>query len=290
MNDPIKTGTAPLLMGILNVTPDSFSDGGRYAGVDHAVAQGLRMAREGAAIIDVGGESTRPGSARVPVDEQINRVAEPIRRLRGELDRSGFEEVCISIDTTLADVAVASLDAGAAMLNDVSAGREDGRMLQLAADRSVPIVLMHMLGQPGTMQDDPRYDDVVGEVLAFLVERAEAAVAAGVSRDNVWIDPGIGFGKTLEHNLALLGSLDRFVATGFPVLLGVSRKRFIAGCCPDAPGVDDPDNRLPGTLAAGLWGARAGIAALRVHDVGEHRQALAVSSKAELNTSQTNRA
>ncbi len=265
-------------MGILNLTPDSFSDGGRHADTDAAVAHGLRMAREGAAIIDVGGESTRPGSERVGSDEQIRRVFEPIHQLRRVLDGRGFEYVAISIDTTLAEVAEAALDAGASMLNDVSAGREDERMFALAAKHNTPIVLMHMLGDPGTMQVEPRYEAVVSEVLGFLLQRVEAATAAGIERDQIWIDPGIGFGKTLEHNLALLGALDRFVATGFPVLLGVSRKRFIAGCCPQVDGIGLADQRLPGTLAAGLAGARAGVAALRVHDVAAHRQALSVWS------------
>ena len=265
-------------MGILNLTPDSFSDGGRYVDTDAAVAHGLRMAREGAAIIDVGGESTRPGSKRVTSDEQIRRVAGPIRRLRRELDDQGLERVMISIDTTLAEVAGAALDAGASMLNDISAGQEDGRMFALAAERDTPVVLMHMLGEPGTMQDEPRYEDVVTEVIGFLLQRAESAVAAGIGRDRIWIDPGIGFGKTLEHNLALMGALDRFVATGFPVLLGVSRKRFIAGCCPQMDGTKLADQRLPGTLAAGLAGARAGVVALRVHDVAAHCQAMSVWS------------
>ena len=198
----------------------------------------------------------------------------------------GFEHVAISIDTTLSPVAEAALDAGASILNDVSAGREDAGMFKLATERNVPIILMHMLGSPGTMQDDPSYGDVVKEVLDFLLERVYAAVTAGVAREQIWLDPGIGFGKTLEHNLALLGSLDRFVETGLPVLLGVSRKRFIAGCCEgfDPPGADD---RLPGTLVAGMMGAQAGVHALRVHDVAEHRQALAVLGAVELNSSRT---
>jgi len=271
---------APLLMGILNVTPDSFSDGGRYTAIDQAVAHGLAMAQQGAAIIDVGGESTRPGSERVPATEQIARVIEPIRRLRDELNRAGMDHVVISIDTTLSDVARAAIDAGAGMLNDVSAGREDERMFALAAEHDLPIILMHMLGSPGTMQKAPQYDDAVQEVRGFLLERAEAAVRAGVARQRVWIDPGIGFGKTLEHNLALLGGLKQLVETGLPVLLGVSRKRFIAGCCAGFVPLDTPESRLPGTLAAGLIGVVAGVAGLRVHDVAEHRQALAVWSGA----------
>ncbi len=266
------------LMGILNLTPDSFSDGGHFVELGRAVAHGMQMARDGAAIIDVGGESTRPGSERVAATEQARRVVEPIRQLRRALDEANLGQVTLSIDTTLSTVARAAIAAGAGMLNDVSAGREDPAMLQLAAEHDLPIVLMHMLGQPGTMQEAPTYADVVDEVLSFLLERAEAAVAAGVCRERVWIDPGIGFGKTLEHNLALLHAMDRFVASGYRVLLGVSRKRFIAGCCAGLAGVDSPADRLPGTLAAGLWGVRAGVAALRVHDVAEHRQALSVWS------------
>lgn len=269
----MQTTPAPRLMGILNLTPDSFSDGGKFSGVEQAVAQGIRLSREGAAIIDVGGESTRPGSQRVGADEQVRRVVEPIRELRQALDREGFAQVTISIDTTLREVAEAALDGGAGMLNDVSAGREDAGMLRLAAERAVPMVLMHMRGQPGTMQEAPRYTDVVEEVRGFLLERAEAASLAGVKPEQIWIDPGIGFGKTLEHNLALLGGLGRLVATGHRVLLGASRKRFIAGLDPTA---SKPMDRLPGSIAAGLWGVRAGVAALRVHDVAEHRQALAV--------------
>ena len=276
----------PLLMGILNLTPDSFSDGGQFIDVERAVARGVQMAREGASIIDVGGESTRPGSARVSAAEQIKRVVEPIRQLRAALDSQGFDRVTISIDTTLSPVATAALDAGASMLNDVSAGREDAAMFQLAAERSVPIVLMHMLGSPGTMQDDPHYGDVVEEVLAFLIERADAAMAAGIPGAGVWLDPGIGFGKTLDHNLKLLGALERFVATGYPVLLGVSRKRFIAACC-DGFAAPDASERLPGTLVANLIGAQLGVQALRVHDVAEHRQALTVFCSVELNTSRT---
>lgn len=277
---------SPLLMGILNVTPDSFSDGGEHDTVSHAVAHGLKMAREGAAIIDVGGESTRPGSQRVTAAEQINRVVEPIRHLRATLDQQGFDQVTISIDTTLAEVAQAALDAGAAMLNDVSAGREDNAMFSLAAERNAPITLMHMLGQPGTMQDNPQYDDVVQDVFDFLLARAEQAIAAGVAKDKIWLDPGIGFGKTLEHNLALLGHLDRFVTSDYPVLLGVSRKRFIAGCC-EGFANPDTDQRLPGTLAANLMGVQAGVHALRIHDVAEHRQAIAVQCLVEQNTSRT---
>lgn len=275
-------------MGILNVTPDSFSDGGSFLDVDAAVAHGLQMARSGASIIDIGGESTRPGSTRVDAKGQIQRVVEPIRQLRAALDEQGKEAVSISIDTTRSEVAKCALDAGAAILNDVSAGREDERMLSLAAERDVPLVLMHMQGQPGTMQDAPTYGDVVQEVLGFLLERASLAERAGLASDKIWVDPGIGFGKTLEHNLSLLAALDRFVARGYPVLLGASRKRFIAQCMGQSAMQEQADTRLPGTLIAGMLGARAGVHALRVHDVAEHAQALAVLNAVQLNSSRTN--
>lgn len=271
----------PQVMGILNVTPDSFSDGGRYAGIDAAVAHGLRMAREGAAVIDVGGESTRPGAQRVPPSEQQRRVVGVIRALRSALDAGGFERVAVSIDTTRASVAEAALDAGASVLNDVSAGVEDAGMFALAAGRGVPIVLMHMQGSPGTMQDAPVYGDVVGEVEAFLVERARAAESAGVARERIAIDPGIGFGKTLAHNLSLLASLGRLVATGYPVLLGASRKRFIeaaqAAAGVTTSGGQAGADRLGGTVATTVLGCRAGVRVFRVHDVFENRQALNIA-------------
>lgn len=271
----------PQVMGILNVTPDSFSDGGRYAGIDAAVAHGLRMAREGAAVIDVGGESTRPGAQRIPPSEQQRRVVGVIQALRSALDAGGFERVAVSIDTTRASVAEAALDAGASVLNDVSAGVEDAGMLALAAGRGVPIVLMHMRGSPGTMQDAPVYGDVVGEVEGFLVERARAAESAGVARERIAIDPGIGFGKTLAHNLLLLASLGRLVATGYPVLLGASRKRFIEGV-EAAAGIKPPErptaaDRLGGTVATTVLGYRAGVRVFRAHDVFENRQALNIA-------------
>lgn len=271
----------PQVMGILNVTPDSFSDGGRYGGIDAAVAHGLRMAREGAAVIDVGGESTRPGAQRVPPSEQQRRVVGVIQALRSALDAGGFERVAVSIDTTRASVAEAALDAGASVLNDVSAGVEDAGMFALAAGRGVPIVLMHMQGSPGTMQDAPVYGDVVGEVVAFLVERARAAESAGVARERIAIDPGIGFGKTLAHNLSLLASLGRLVATGYPVLLGASRKRFIeaaqAAAGVTTSGGQTGADRLGGTVATTVLGCRAGVRVFRVHDVFENRQALNIA-------------
>lgn len=273
---------APAVMGILNVTPDSFSDGGRYVDVESAVAHGLRMARQGAGLIDVGGESTRPGAQRIGAAEQLRRVVDVVRALRAALDAAEFLGVGISIDTTLAPVAEAALDAGASWVNDVSAGREDEGMFALAAARGVPIVLMHMLGQPGTMQDAPAYTDVVGEVEAFLLARAAVAAEAGVAREKVVIDPGVGFGKTLGHNLALLGALDRFVATGYAVMLGASRKRFIAGVSPGTVGgaggvaAGGDVERLGGTVATTVLGGLAGVRYFRVHDVAASRQALDV--------------
>ena len=253
-------------MGILNVTPDSFSDGGRFASLDHALARAELMVAEGADILDVGGESTRPGAAPVGEAEELARVIPVVEALAA---RGGAP---VSIDTRRGAVARAAVAAGAAMWNDVSALTGDG-CLAAAADLGCDVVLMHMQGEPATMQRDPRYGDVVGEVTAWLAGRAEAAVAAGVARERVWLDPGIGFGKTLAHNLALLASLDRLVAVGFPVLLGASRKGTIRKIDPTAT---DPLDRLGGSLAIALAAARAGCAMLRVHDVRETVQALSV--------------
>jgi len=280
----------PRIVGVLNVTPDSFSDGGRFGGVDDAVAAGRAMAQAGAAVIDVGGESTRPGAQRIDASQQIERVVGVIEGLttalpggagfdQGSTARRGGgrdpERLAISIDTTRVAVAAAALDAGAHILNDVSAGRESGdAMLALAAERKAPIILMHMQGEPGTMQDQPRYDDVVGQVLGFLQQRAAAAEAAGVPRTQIVLDPGIGFGKTVEHNLALLASLDRLVGLGYPVLLGASRKRFIAALSKDQA---DPTRRLGGTAATTALGVAAGVRLLRVHDVAANRQAADVA-------------
>ena len=260
-------------MGVLNLTPDSFSDGGLHTGrgvVEHALA----MAEQGALVVDVGGESTRPGAERVSEAEQIARVVEPIRAVRAALDEAGHPGVWVSIDTTRAAVAQAALAAGACWVNDVSAGREDAGMLALVAERRVPVCLMHMQGQPGTMQQDPRYGDVVTEVLAFLEERALAAEQAGVPSDQIVIDPGIGFGKTLEHNLQLLAAMDRFVATGRPVLLGASRKRFIQACSPETGQL--ATDRVGGTVGVTALAVQAGVQVIRVHDVAANVQAGAV--------------
>ena len=219
----------PCVMGIVNATPDSFSDGGEHADTGSAVAHGLRLAAEGAAILDIGGESTRPGSDPVPVDEEVRRVVPVVEGL------AAVSPVVLSVDTTKAAVARAALDAGAAIVNDVTALRGDPAMAALVAERGCPVCLMHMLGEPRTMQDDPRYDDVVAEVTAFLEARLAAAVAAGVREEQVLLDPGIGFGKTLAHNLALLAHLDRIAAIGRPVVLGASRKRFTARCSGSGP-------------------------------------------------------
>jgi dihydropteroate synthase len=256
-------------MGIVNVTPDSFSDGGRHLGHDAALAHARRLIAGGADILDIGGESTRPGAAPVPEAEEIERVIPLITAIRAE------SAVPISIDTMKPAVARAAVAAGASIWNDVSALRGAPDAPAVAAELGCDVVLMHMLGEPRTMQDAPRYEDVVAEVEAFLLARAGAAMAAGVARERLWLDPGVGFGKTLDHNLALLRALPRFVALGFPVLLGASRKRFIAAIDPTAR---DAGDRLGGSLAVALHGARAGVAAVRVHDVRETVQALAVQA------------
>ena len=247
-----------LVMGVLNVTPDSFSDGGDFFDTDRAVQHGLRMASEGAAIIDVGGESTRPGSEPVTPAEQVRRVVPAIEAVARR------QQVAISIDARDADVARAALDAGASIINDISA-LSDPRMGELAAGRRVPVVLMHMQGTPATMQAEPRYEDVVAEVLQFLCDRAERAQSFGIGRELIFIDPGIGFGKTLEHNLLLLKHIDRFVATGYRVLVGTSRKSFIG----KITGRERPSDRILGTAATVALCAAAGVSVLRVHDVAQ---------------------
>ena len=261
-------GRRPLVMGVVNVTPDSFSDGGRLQGVEGAVAHALALDRAGADILDIGGESTRPGAAPVSVESELGRVLPVLRNLRPLTRRR------ISIDTCKPEVARAAVEAGAEIWNDVTALGAPGAP-GLAARMGCQVVLMHMQGEPRTMQAAPRYDDVLAEVCVFLRERAEVALSAGVARDRIWLDPGIGFGKTLEHNLALMAGLPALVALGFPVLLGASRKRFIAAIGPGGQGSGD---RLGGSLAAALAGARAGVAAVRVHDVPETVQALDVQA------------
>jgi len=254
-----------LVMGILNVTPDSFSDGGQFFNPGKAVEHGLQMAAEGAAIIDIGGESTRPGSASVSAEQQIKRVVPVIDALCEKT------KVPISIDTNNFEVAQSALKAGAAMINDITA-LSDERMGKLAAERKVPVVLMHMQGTPATMQIEPKYDDVVGEVLEFLLERAKQAEKFGISKDMIFIDPGIGFGKTTAHNLSLLRNIDKFVATGYRVLVGTSRKRFIG----QITGEEKPATRIFGTAATVALCAEAGVSIVRVHDVAEMVDAVKV--------------
>lgn len=252
-------GVRTLVMGILNVTPDSFSDGGRFFGTQAAVDHGVRMAEEGADIIDVGGESTRPGSEAVSAEEEIARVVPVIRRLREKTD------VVLSVDTYKAETASAALDAGADIVNDISAATFDPRMPTAFAERGCPAILMHMQGTPRDMQIDPHYDDVVAEVRSFLAERVRALVAAGAAEELLIVDPGIGFGKTIEHNLELMRRLAELKSIGRPVLVGPSRKSTIGKALGGLP----PDERLEGTAAAVAICIANGADVVRVHDVKE---------------------
>ncbi|HEX3701498.1 MAG TPA: dihydropteroate synthase [Phenylobacterium sp.] len=255
-------------MGVVNVTPDSFYDGGRHADVTQATAHARQLIVDGADLLDVGGESTRPGAEPVPEPEEIARVVPLIRAIHAE------SRIAISVDTMKPAVARAGVAAGASMWNDVTALRHAPDSLEAAAELGCEVVLMHMLGDPRTMQAEPHYNDVVAEVAEFLAARAEAAMSAGVDRAKIWLDPGIGFGKhMIRHNLPLIAGLQRIVALGFPVLLGVSRKSFIGAV--DGGG-RPAQARLGGSIAAALAGAQAGVAAVRVHDVRETVQALSV--------------
>ena len=256
----------PCIMGVVNVTPDSFSDGGRYLAAAAALDQALALVREGAAIVDIGGESTRPGSDPVRQDEELRRVMPVVEALA---ERVG---VPISVDTTKAEVARRALAAGAAVVNDVTALRGDPGMADVVAEAGCPICLMHMQGQPKTMQEEPHYEDVVLEVLEFLESRMAFALSRGVREEQILLDPGLGFGKTVEHNLTLLRHLDRFVALGRPVVLGASRKRFL-GAILGA----EPDQRAIGTVATTVLGAVAGVHIFRVHDVRPNFEALRVA-------------
>jgi dihydropteroate synthase len=247
-----------IVMGVLNVTPDSFSDGGDFFDTGKAISRGIEMVKTGAAIIDIGPESSRPGSERTGTEEQIKRVIPVIQGLAKVID------VPISIDTYDADVAEAALCAGAGIINDITAFR-DGRMRTLAVRKGVPVVLMHMQGEPATMQKEPRYGDVVGEVLDFLVERAGLLEKAGLGCEKIFIDPGIGFGKTTEHNLELLRNIGKFVGSGYKVLVGTSRKRFIG----ELTGRETPRERVFGTAATVAFCVAAGVSIVRVHDVEE---------------------
>jgi dihydropteroate synthase len=252
----------PAVMGVVNVTPDSFSDGGLYLRAEAAAACAYRFVEEGAAIVDVGGESTRPGSEGVTVEEELRRVEPVLEAVAG---------LPVSIDTSKAEVARRALAAGAVMVNDVTALRADPELAGVVAESDAYLCLMHMLGEPGTMQDDPRYDDVVSEVAAFLEERLAFAVSSSIPEEHVCLDPGIGFGKTVEHNLELLARLDEIVALGRPVLVGASRKRFLGRVLGDS-------EALTGTVAAGVAVAvlayERGASIFRAHDVREHVEAL----------------
>jgi dihydropteroate synthase len=259
----------PLIMGILNVTPDSFSDGGKYTGINDALKQVERMLAEGVDIIDIGGESTRPGSDSVSATEQILRVIPVLTAIRQQLNST----ILISIDTTSSEVAKAALEAGANIINDVSAGQEDEAILAIAAKSDVPIILMHRQGAPKTMQNNPYYDDVVSEVISALKNRTHKALKAGIKKDNIAIDPGIGFGKRKQDNLDLLANLDALVALGFTVLLGTSRKRFMGTLCD----VTEPSDLVTATAVTTALGVMAGVQMFRVHDVKENRQAADVA-------------
>jgi dihydropteroate synthase len=257
----------PVVMGIVNVTPDSFSDGCLYLEVDAAVEHGHRLVEEGADILDIGGESTRPGAEPVAEEEELRRVLPVVKRLAATGHR-------ISIDTSKPAVAARALDAGATIVNDVSAFRFAPELADLVAERGAGCCLMHMLGEPRSMQEDPRYDEVVTDVRAFLEERLEFAVERGVPEERIWLDPGIGFGKTLEHNLELLRRLDEIVAIGRPVVIGTSRKSFLGMLTGGRP----VGERLPGTIATNVLALERGASIFRVHDVAPVVDALQVAA------------
>jgi dihydropteroate synthase len=257
------------IMGVINVTPDSFSDGGRYLDAQAAIVHGLELEAEGAVILDVGGESTRPGAAPVSEAEEMRRVIPVIEGLvaRGSSAR-------ISIDTSKAAVAARAVETGASLVNDVTAFRADPEMATVVAAAGVECCLMHMLGDPRTMQDDPRYDDVVGDIKAFLEERMGFAAAAGIALDRILVDPGIGFGKTIAHNLELLARLDEFLELGRPVVIGTSRKSFLGRLT----GRESPDDRIAATIATNVLAYERGARVFRVHDVAPVHDALTVTA------------
>lgn len=266
MEEEYPVPAMPRIMGIVNVTPDSFSDGGRFNDPSAAIDHALQLVEEGADIIDIGGESTRPGSEGVPLQEELRRVIPLVEALVARIDRP------VSVDTTKPEVMRAAAAAGARFLNDVNAFRAPGAV-EVAAGLGLPVCVMHMQGEPRTMQVAPHYDDVVAEVRDFLVQRAAELERAGLARENIHIDPGFGFGKTLEHNLALLRHLDVLVATGYPVLVGMSRKSMIGAITGRQVG-----ERTPGSVAAAMLAAQKGAAVVRVHDVAATRDALRVNA------------
>jgi dihydropteroate synthase len=255
------------IMGIVNVTPDSFSDGGEFLDPDRAIAHGRELAEDGADLLDVGGESTRPGAAAVGADEEVRRVEPVVAALAGDGN-------AVSIDTSKVPVAAAALDAGAGMVNDVTALRAEPELAGLCAERGCDVVLMHMLGDPRTMQENPVYEDVVDDVKAFLAQRIEFATSEGIEEERIWIDPGIGFGKTVEHNLELHRRLGELAALGRPIVFGSSRKSFIGKLT--GAGVDE---RLGGTIASNVIAYANGARMLRVHQVAPMRQALTVAER-----------
>lgn len=268
MSDLVLTGDDPILMGIVNVTPDSFSDGGRYFSTQKAIDHALTLRDEGAHILDIGGESTRPGAAPVSPQEEQDRVLPVIEGLKG----CG---VLLSVDTRHASTMRAAIAAGAGMVNDISALTHDSGSLAVVAGAGVYVCLMHMQGQPQTMQDKPVYNDVVLEVRDYLVQRLTVCVDAGVAQNRIILDPGIGFGKTLEDNINILKNMDKFLNLGAPVLLGASRKRFIEALCPNTPAQD----RLGGSLAAVIGAYAQGVRLFRVHDVAQTRQSLEITKE-----------
>ncbi|MCD6054196.1 MAG: Dihydropteroate synthase [Rubrobacteraceae bacterium] len=271
----LTPGPGPAVVGILNITPDSFSDGGEFLDPGAAAEHAATMLDEGADILDVGGESTRPGSDPVSQEEEIQRVIPVLERIL-----SVRPEAVISVDTYRSGTATAALEAGASLVNDVTALRGDPRIASVIQEAACPVILMHMQGEPKTMQKEPHYEDVVREVRNFLAERAEYAVAAGIRPENVILDPGIGFGKNLDHNLDLLRNLDAIVDLGFPVLIGASRKSFME----KITGVQEARDRVSGTVATTVLAYERGATFFRVHDVRANREALAVA-EAVLHTS-----
>ncbi len=255
---------APVLMGIVNVTPDSFSDGGNFFDPERAIDHGIRLCEEGAQIVDVGGESTRPGAEPVSIDEEIRRVVPVICALKEHAK-------CVSIDTRHTKVMEAAIESGANMVNDVCALRDDGA-IALVSGKKMPVCLMHMQGMPGTMQENPSYSNVVEEVYSFLESRINACMEGGIDKSHIIVDPGVGFGKSIVHNIDLIRNISRFHDLDVPVLLGASRKSFIEKICPNS----STDKRLPGSIAAAVWGLSKGVQFFRVHDVAETKQAFDV--------------
>ena len=256
---------APLIMGIVNVTSDSFSDGGQFLDTDRAIAHGIKLLEEGADILDIGGESTRPNAEPVTIDEELERV---IPVIQGLAAHASF----ISIDTRNAEVMQAAIEAGANVINDVSALTHDTKSAAVVSQSALPVCLMHMKGTPQTMQDKPHYDNVVDEILSFFEQRLEFCAEQGIEMSRVILDPGIGFGKTVDHNLSIIKNVAKFKTLGCPVLLGVSRKSFIGTLCQE----DNPKNRVSGSLSAALYALEQGIEIFRVHDVQETKQAFTI--------------